>query len=69
MISTALQEQYKVDIQRKKIVMPESAKTLGEYTLVLNLHKEVTVEMNMNLTDESGKTTVAEPEPAAKEEE
>lgn len=67
MISTALQDQYKVDIPRKKIVMPESAKTLGEYTLVLNLHKEVTAEMNMNLTDESGKTTPAAP--AASEEE
>ncbi len=70
MIHTALESQYNVDIPRKKIVMPEGAKMLGEYELVLNLHKEVSATMNMNLTDESGKTTVREEEaPAASEEE
>lgn len=67
MISTALQEQYNVDIPRRKIVMPEGAKTLGEYTLGLNLHKDVQAEMTMNLTDESGK--VVQQEAAPQEEE
>ncbi|PHI18480.1 50S ribosomal protein L9 [Lewinellaceae bacterium SD302] len=70
MVHTALESQYNVDIPRKKIVMPEGAKVLGEYELVLNLHKEVSATMNMNLTDESGKTTVREEEaPATSEEE
>lgn len=55
MVSTALQEQYNVEIARKKIVLPEGAKMLGEYPLTLNLHKEVTAEMTLSLTDEAGK--------------
>lgn len=55
MIHTSLESQFNVDIPRKKIVMPESVKTLGEYPLVLNLHKEVTAHMTMALTDQAGK--------------
>lgn len=69
MISTALQDQYDVDIPRKKIVMPEGAKTLGEYPLTLNLHKEVTTEMTMNLTDTAGKVVTNNTPPAAEAQE
>lgn len=65
MIATALQTQYEVDIPRKKIVMPESAKMLGEYELKLQLHKEIEAVMTMALTDEAGKAApTAAPAPA-----
>jgi len=40
-ISQALKEQFDLEIPRRKIVMPDDVKTLGEYTATLNLHKEV----------------------------
>lgn len=68
MIHTALESQYEVDIPRKKIVMPDGAKVLGEYPLVLNLHKEVSTTMNMVLTDEAGKMPSAAPAPVKEKE-
>lgn len=55
MIHTSIQSQFGVDIPRKKIVMPDNVKTLGEYPLVLNLHKDVTANLTMALTDQAGK--------------
>lgn len=40
-IAAALKEQLDLDIDRKKIVMPEEVKTLGTYTATLELHKKV----------------------------
>lgn len=40
-LAAALKEQFDLDIDRKKIVMPEEVKTLGTYTATLDLHKEV----------------------------
>lgn len=74
MVSTHLQEKFQVEIPRKKIVMPESAKELGEYPLTINLHKEVAAEMTMVLSDQDGNTKAAaapaeEPAAPATEEE
>ncbi|MEO1256461.1 MAG: 50S ribosomal protein L9 [Bacteroidota bacterium] len=52
MVSTELQKQFEVEIPRKKVELPESAKELGEYTLKVNLHKEVIAELKMILTDQ-----------------
>lgn len=40
-IAAALKEQLDLEIDRKKIVMPEEIKTLGTYTAELRLHPEV----------------------------
>lgn len=40
-ISNALSEQLNLDVERRKIALPEDIKTLGTYTAVLNLHPDV----------------------------
>ena len=40
-ITAALKDQFGVEVERKKVVVPEEAKELGTYTAVLNLHPDV----------------------------
>lgn len=40
-VIAALKEQFDVDVDRRKVVLPDDVKELGAYTLTLNLHKEV----------------------------
>jgi len=40
-ISNALAEQLNMEVERRKIALPDDIKTLGTYTAVLNLHPEV----------------------------
>ncbi|MEM9258773.1 MAG: 50S ribosomal protein L9 [Bacteroidota bacterium] len=51
-VKNHLQEQFGVEVERKKIVLPEEAKELGEYTLTLKLHPEVIHEMTMEVVQE-----------------
>ncbi|HHB52831.1 MAG TPA: 50S ribosomal protein L9 [Saprospiraceae bacterium] len=44
-VAAALQDQFNVEIDRKKIQMPEEIKELGTYAVVLNFHKEVAPEV------------------------
>ncbi|MEM6877586.1 MAG: 50S ribosomal protein L9 [Bacteroidota bacterium] len=48
----ALQEQFGIEVERKKIVLPESAKEIGSYELILKLHKEVTPTVTMEIVEE-----------------
>ena len=48
----ALEEQFGVRIERKKIVLPEEAKELGTYPLTLRLHPEVVQEIQMEIVGE-----------------
>ena len=45
MIAEALKENNGIDIDRKKIVVNEHIKTLGNHKVMVNLHKEVHVEL------------------------
>lgn len=40
-IAAALKEQFDVEVDRKKVELPEEVKELGTYTAKLNLHPEV----------------------------
>ncbi len=40
-LASALQEQYGVEIERRRVALPEEIKTLGTYTAILDLHPEV----------------------------
>ena len=40
-VSGAIKEQFGVDVPRRKIVLPDDVKHLGEYEATLNLHPEV----------------------------
>jgi len=51
-LSQALKEQFDVDIERKKIVLPDEVKTIGAYTAVLNLHPEVQTNLAFEVVQE-----------------
>ena len=51
-IAQALKEQFDLEIARKKIEIPEEVKTLGSYKVLLNLHKEVTAEVDFEVVEE-----------------
>lgn len=48
----ALKEQFRLEVERKKIVLPENAKEIGSYDLILKLHKEVTPTVTMEIIEE-----------------
>jgi large subunit ribosomal protein L9 len=51
-IVTALKEQAGLEIDRKKVIMPEEVKELGAYTATLNLHKQVQAPVNFEIVAE-----------------
>lgn len=51
-IAQALAEELNIDIQRKKIELPEEIKSIGKYTATLHLHKEVTANVDFELIEE-----------------
>jgi large subunit ribosomal protein L9 len=51
-IINALKEQFDLDIERRKVQLPDNVKDLGTYTLVLNLHKEVQPEVKFEVVAE-----------------
>jgi len=40
------------DIDRRKLILPESIKTIGEHTVPLKLHREVTVPLTVRVVKE-----------------
>jgi len=44
-IAAALKEQFEVEVERRKIDLPEEVKNLGSYTAVINFHPEVVTTM------------------------
>ncbi len=51
-IINALKEQFDLEIERRKVQLPDNVKDLGTYTLVLNLHKEVQPEVKFEVVSE-----------------
>ncbi|WP_104418166.1 50S ribosomal protein L9 [Neolewinella xylanilytica] len=51
-IRNLLQEQFGVDVERRKIVLPEEAKELGTYQFTMRLHPDVVQEMDMEIVQE-----------------
>jgi len=51
-LAAALKEQFDLDIDRKKVQLPEEIKTLGTYTAVLNLHPEVDTKVDFEVIAE-----------------
>jgi len=50
-IANALQEQAEIEIERRKISLPEEIKTLGKYTAVLDLHPEVDCKVDFEVVE------------------
>lgn len=51
-VIAALKEQFDVDVDRRKVVLPDDVKEIGSYTLTLNLHKEVQPEVRFEVVAE-----------------
>lgn len=51
-VKQQLLEQFGVEVERKKIQLPEDAKEIGTFNLILNLHPEVKQEMQLELVQE-----------------
>ena len=51
-IAAALKDQYDIEIERRKIKMPEEVKNLGEYQAQLLLHPEVEANVRFDVVAE-----------------
>lgn len=51
-IANVLKEKYDIDIERKKIEIPEDPKEIGSYTAKINFHPEVSEELVLELVKE-----------------
>lgn len=48
-IVNALKENFEIDIERRKIEIPEEPKEIGTYTAIVNFHEEVSQELQFEL--------------------
>ncbi len=48
-VANALKEQFSVEIDRRKIIMDEDIKELGNYKVVLDLHKSLKPEVDIEV--------------------
>jgi len=51
-IAAALKEQLDLDIERRKIQMPEEVKFIGSYEATMNLHPEVITNVAFDVVEE-----------------
>lgn len=51
-IASAIKEQLDLDIERKKIILPEDVKELGEYKATVNFHPKVQAEVSFEVVAE-----------------
>lgn len=51
-IAAALKEQFDIDVDRRKVKLPEDIKTLGTYTAALDLHPEVEINLNFEVEED-----------------
>lgn len=50
-IGAAVAEQLKLDIDKKKLVLPEPIKTFGTHEVPIKLHKDVTAKLAVKVTE------------------
>ncbi len=48
-VANALKDQLGLDIERKKISLPEEIKEIGEYKAIINFYNDITAEVDLNL--------------------
>ncbi|MBK8620812.1 MAG: 50S ribosomal protein L9 [Saprospiraceae bacterium] len=51
-VAAALKEQLGLDVERKKIILPEEIKEMGTYTATIQFHKEVSGKIDLELVQE-----------------
>lgn len=50
-IATALKEQHNIEIDKKKLQLPESLKNFGNYEVSVKLHSQVTGKITVKVTE------------------
>lgn len=50
-IGAAIAEQLKLDIDKKKMILPEPIKTFGTHEVTIRLHKDVTAKLAVKVTE------------------
>lgn len=50
-IATACKEQYDIEIDKKKIVLPQSLKAFGSYEVAIKLHPQVTGKVTVKVVE------------------
>ena len=50
-IARAIEEQLKLDIDKKKLVLPEHLKTFGTHEVPVKLHKDVTAKLAVKVVE------------------
>lgn len=50
-ISTACKEQHNIEIDKKKIVLPEALKNFGSYEVAIKLHPQVTGKVTVKVIE------------------
>lgn len=50
-ISKAIQEQLNLEVDKKKLVLPEPLKTFGTHEVPVKLHKDVTAKLSVTVTE------------------
>lgn len=50
-IAKGVLDQLKIDIDKKKIVLPDPIKTFGTHQVNVKLHKDVTAKLTVNITE------------------
>jgi large subunit ribosomal protein L9 len=51
-LAEALQLQYKIGVDKKKIVLSQPVKAVGEYAATVKLHAQVNIPLNFEVTGE-----------------
>ena len=51
-LAAALKEQYGVEVERKRIILPDEVKTIGAYEATLNLHPQVQPVVKFEVVEE-----------------
>ena len=51
-IAQEVKKQMNLDVDKKKIVLPDPIKTLGDHEVAIRLHKDVTAKLLVKVTEE-----------------
>ncbi|MCD8124203.1 MAG: 50S ribosomal protein L9 [Lachnospiraceae bacterium] len=51
-IAQGMKEQHGLELDKKKIVLPEPIKTLGDHEVVVKLHRDVTAKLTVRVMEE-----------------
>ena len=50
-IADAIKQQLKSDIDKRKIILPDSIKNIGTTAVIIKIHSEVSINMNVNVKE------------------